>query len=277
MYVANVNGAPTKPSNVASVPSNSFLNTFKLSPVKFTLFSGSNGVTAFTPAMSRIGLKIIGPVPLTMSNGMFIPANGVKISENTITPSGLNASYGCKEISTHKSTVSERSRNVVCFLHKSWYTFMYRPACRIIQIGGRSHRSPLIVRTMSGSLSPPPEEDALITLVLVDVVVVVVVVVPFRLADKEVVEPHRGAHTNAFCVIIIIIHTLGKCYSLSLSLSRKTIPFITCGRSCCSLVGVFVRRVCATLSLSFSNVDTAVEKFLPNIVSRISTNTDASE
>ena len=46
---------------------------------------------------------------------MFIPANGVKISENTITPSGLNASYGCKEISTHKSTVSERSRNVVCF------------------------------------------------------------------------------------------------------------------------------------------------------------------
>jgi len=39
---------------------------------------------------------------------------------------------------------------------------------------------------MSGSFSP--EEDALITLVLVDVVVV-----PFRLADKEVVEPHRGA------------------------------------------------------------------------------------
>ena len=50
-----------------------------------------------------------------MSNGMFIPANGVKISENTITPSGLSASYGCKEISTHKSTVSERSRNVVFF------------------------------------------------------------------------------------------------------------------------------------------------------------------
>ena len=117
---------------------------------------------------------------------------------------------------------------------------------------------------MSGSLPPPPEEDALITLVLV-----LVDVVPFRLADKEVVEPHRGAHTNAFCVIIIITRTLGKCYSLSLSLSRKTIPFITCGRSCCSLVGVFVRRVCATLSLSFSNVDTAVEKFLPNIVSRV--------
>mmetsp|Transcript_1534 Transcript_1534/g.5587 ORF Transcript_1534/g.5587 Transcript_1534/m.5587 type:complete len:247 (-) Transcript_1534:40-780(-) len=245
MYVANVNGAPTKPSNVASVPFNSFLNTFKLSPVKFTLFSGSNGVTAFTPAMSRIGLKIIGPVPLTMSNGMFIPANGVKISENTITPSGLNASYGCKEISTHKSTVSERSRNVVCFLHKSWYTFMYRPACRIIQIGGRSHRSPLIVRTMSGSLSPPPEEDALITLVLV-----LVDVVPFRLADKEVVEPHRGAHTNAFCVIIIIItRTLGKCYSLSLSLSQNDTVYYV--RPLALLFGGRIRatRVCHALAL----------------------------
>ena len=124
---------------------------------------------------------------------------------------------------------------------------------------------------MSGSLSPPPEEDALITLVLVDVVVVDV---PFRLADKEVVEPHRGAHTNEFCVVVIIItHTLGKCYSLSLSLSlsRKTIPCITCGRSCCSSSGVFVRRACATLSLSFSNVDTEWWKSfigsLPNIVS----------
>tara|TARA_B110000459_G_scaffold66058_1_gene74208 strand:- start:3508 stop:3876 length:369 start_codon:yes stop_codon:yes gene_type:complete len=121
---------------------------------------------------------------------------------------------------------------------------MYRPACRIIQIGGRSHRSPLIVRTMSGSLSPPPEEDALITLVLV-----LVDVVPFRLADKEVVEPHRGAHTNAFCVIIIITRTLGKCYSLSLSLSQNDTVYYV--RPLVLLFGGRIRatRVCHALAL----------------------------
>jgi len=121
---------------------------------------------------------------------------------------------------------------------------MYRPACRIIQIGGRSHRSPLIVRTMSGSLSPPPEEDALITLVLV-----LVDVVPFRLADKEVVEPHRGTHTNAFCVIIIITRTLGKCYSLSLSLSQNDTVYYV--RPLVLLFGGRIRatRVCHALAL----------------------------
>ena len=51
-----------------------------------------------------------------MSNGMFIPCNGVKISLNRITPSGLNARYGCNEISTARSTVSLRSWNVVVLL-----------------------------------------------------------------------------------------------------------------------------------------------------------------
>lgn len=97
---------------------------------------------------------------------------------------------------------------------------------------------------MSGSLSPPPEEDALITLVLV-----LVDVVPFRLADKEVVEPHRGAHTNAFCVIIIITRTLGKCYSLSLSLSQNDTVYYV--RPLVLLFGGRIRatRVCHALAL----------------------------
>jgi len=65
-------------------------------------------------------------------------------------------------------------------------------------------------------------------------------------------------------------HTRSEIVILSLFLSfAATTPLFLCGRSFCSLVGVFVRRVCATLSLSFINVDT-MEKFhqsLPNIVS----------
>jgi len=50
---------------------------------------------------------------------------------------------------------------------------MYLPACRIIQIGGRSHCSPLIVLTMSGSSC---DDDAS---TVVDVLLFVVVVVVF--------------------------------------------------------------------------------------------------
>lgn len=45
----------------------------------------------------------------------------------------------------------DRSRKVVCFLQSSWYTFMYRPAWRIIHTGGRSTASPRSARSMSGS------------------------------------------------------------------------------------------------------------------------------
>jgi hypothetical protein len=35
-----------------------------------------------------------------MSKGMFMPGSGVRMSLNRITPSGLNASQGCRLIST---------------------------------------------------------------------------------------------------------------------------------------------------------------------------------
>ena len=35
-----------------------------------------------------------------MSKGMFMPVSGVRMSENRMTPSGLNACHGCREIST---------------------------------------------------------------------------------------------------------------------------------------------------------------------------------
>lgn len=38
--------------------------------------------------------------PGAMSKGMFMPGRGVRMSENRITPSGLNACHGCREIST---------------------------------------------------------------------------------------------------------------------------------------------------------------------------------
>ena len=52
----------------------------------------------------RIGSWMIGPLPAEMSNGMFIPVRGVRMSENRITPSGWNALQGCNEISTCSHT-----------------------------------------------------------------------------------------------------------------------------------------------------------------------------
>ena len=48
----------------------------------------------------RMGSAMMGPLPCIMSKGMFMPASGVRMSENRITPSGRNASHGCSEIST---------------------------------------------------------------------------------------------------------------------------------------------------------------------------------
>ena len=50
--------------------------------------------------MLRMGSAMMGPFPCTMSNGMFMPESGVRMSLNRMTPSGLNASHGCSEIST---------------------------------------------------------------------------------------------------------------------------------------------------------------------------------
>jgi len=50
--------------------------------------------------MVRMGSAMIGPLPAVMSNGMFMPVSGVRMSENRITPSGWNARHGCSETST---------------------------------------------------------------------------------------------------------------------------------------------------------------------------------
>lgn len=49
-------------------------------------------------AMVRMGSMMMGPG--AMSKGMFMPGRGVKMSLNRMTPSGLNACHGCREIST---------------------------------------------------------------------------------------------------------------------------------------------------------------------------------
>lgn len=67
-----------------------------------------------------MGSAMIGPLPAVMSKSMPMPVRGVRMSEKRITPSGLNARQGWSETSTAMSAFSERSRNVVCFLHRSW-------------------------------------------------------------------------------------------------------------------------------------------------------------
>ena len=50
--------------------------------------------------MVRMGSWMTGPLPASMSKGIPMPVKGVRMSENRITPSGLKARQGCKEIST---------------------------------------------------------------------------------------------------------------------------------------------------------------------------------
>ena len=49
---------------------------------------------------------MIGPLPLTTSNSIPMAGNGVKISLNMMTPSGLKALQGCKDSSKAISAVS---------------------------------------------------------------------------------------------------------------------------------------------------------------------------
>ena len=51
-------------------------------------------------SMVRMGLWMMGPLPVSMSKGMFMPVRGVRMSENRMTPSGLNALHGCRDTST---------------------------------------------------------------------------------------------------------------------------------------------------------------------------------
>lgn len=52
--------------------------------------------------MVLMGSWMRGPCPLTISKGIFMPVSGVRMSEKRMTPSGLNACHGCREISTCK-------------------------------------------------------------------------------------------------------------------------------------------------------------------------------
>ncbi len=64
----------------------------------------------------RRGLLLRAPVLLGLT------CRGVRMSENSTTPSGLNACQGWRVISTDRSTFSLRSLKLGCFLTRSWYT-----------------------------------------------------------------------------------------------------------------------------------------------------------
>lgn len=73
-------------------------------------FSKSMGCKVFKPSSEVIGNWITGPLTSSMSNGTPNAGSGVSMSEKIITPSGWNASQGCKEISTIRSVVSDLCR-----------------------------------------------------------------------------------------------------------------------------------------------------------------------
>jgi hypothetical protein len=52
------------------------------------------------PGGVRLSPALAALLTVTMSKGMFMPARGVRMSENRITPSGLNARHGCRDTST---------------------------------------------------------------------------------------------------------------------------------------------------------------------------------
>lgn len=64
---------------------------------------------ALTWSIDLIGTGMIGPFPLTTSNSMPSAGRGVRMSENMMTPSGLNALQGCRDSSMAISEVSDRS------------------------------------------------------------------------------------------------------------------------------------------------------------------------
>lgn len=144
-------GAPMKPSTVA-LPSTSRRSAPSAWRTKGHAASGSIRCIASTAACERIGV-IFGPAFSRMSKSTPIPGSGVRMSEKRMTPSVWYAFHGCSEISVATSAISERWRKVGYFLHRSRYTFMCRPAWRIIHTGGRSTVSPRAARSSSGS--PP--------------------------------------------------------------------------------------------------------------------------
>jgi hypothetical protein len=122
----------------------SFRRILSDSPTNWSI-SRLIGTSSFTCSSVRTGDWITGPLESEMSKGTPMLGSGVSMSENRMTPSGAKARHGC-------SVISDRSRNEGCRLASAWYSAMYRPACRIIQAGGRgSPSSPRAARTSSGS------------------------------------------------------------------------------------------------------------------------------
>src|ERR1700722_17522354 len=65
-----------------------------------------------------------------------------RISEKMIAASKLKRRIGCSVISAAYSGVKHRSRKPPALARNSRYSGRYRPACRIIQIGGTAWRRP---------------------------------------------------------------------------------------------------------------------------------------
>lgn len=100
------------------------------------------------------GLLYRKSLTFTTSNSTPMAGSGVRMSLNMITPSGLKARQGCRESSIAMSGVSERCRNPY-LLEYSRNSYMYLPALRINQTGGRSACSPRATRSKRGSLEEP--------------------------------------------------------------------------------------------------------------------------
>jgi hypothetical protein len=67
------------------MPRTSFRKIVKASPTYGTESSGTNSLTCSTSTAVHRGLCMTGPLPFTMSKGMFIPDRGVRMSENKMT------------------------------------------------------------------------------------------------------------------------------------------------------------------------------------------------
>ena len=63
----------------------SFRKIVNASPTYGTESSGTNSLTCSTSAAVPRGLNMTGPLPFTMSKGIFIPDRGVRMSENKMT------------------------------------------------------------------------------------------------------------------------------------------------------------------------------------------------
>ena len=125
-YAASVHGEPMKPSMV-DWPSISFRSVLKISRTNGNCESGSSSCfIALTSSIVRTGVTT-GPFPFTTSNSIPNAGNGVKISLNMITPSGLNARHGCIDSSMAISGVSLRCLNPYLVLYAR-NSAMYLPA-----------------------------------------------------------------------------------------------------------------------------------------------------